>query len=281
MNDNENSADEAPDISSGQDWFTDEWFWRTFGPLMFGPDQFSEAERQVGDLLQGLGLRLGLNSSAESVEHSPLQILDLGCGPGRHALPLARAGLKVTAVDTSAHLLDQLRDQARRQNLDMEILRQDMRLFIQPEQFDLALVMWTSFGYFDDEHDHRQVLSNLFQSLKPGGRLVLDLVGLEYLCRNLEPVHFSETEDGQILIERPTLTDDLTRLENEWILIEPDADGRESVHRTLFSHRVWSAGEITYWLKDSGFNEVAVQSDFVDSEYTLESERLIVIASKG
>jgi hypothetical protein len=37
--------------------------------------------------------------------------------------------------------------------------------------------MWTSFGYFEDEADHARVLDNIHASLKPGGRLVLDLVG--------------------------------------------------------------------------------------------------------
>jgi hypothetical protein len=36
------------------------------------------------------------------------------------------------------------------------------------------------------------------------GRLVLDLVGVEYLCRNLQPAHLTEYEDGRLLIERPT-----------------------------------------------------------------------------
>lgn len=277
MNKNESGINDTPESPPEQDWFTDESFWRTFGPLMFGPEQFNEAEQQTDDLLRGLDLKL----PSKADPNPSLEVLDLGCGPGRHALPLAQAGLKVTAVDTSAYLLDQLLNEAQQQKLAIEIIQQDMRKFIRPEAFDLALVMWTSFGYFDDESDHRQVLDNLFHSLRPGGKLVLDLVGLEYLCRNLEPVHLRETEDGQTLIERPILTEDLTRLENEWILIKPDTDGNESVHRALFSLRVWSAGEIICWLKDSGFGEVLVQSDFAGGEYTLESERLIVIAGKG
>ena len=277
MNKNESGINDTPESPPEQDWFTDESFWRTFGPLMFGPEQFNEAEQQTDDLLRGLNLKL----PHETDPDQSLEVLDLGCGPGRHALPLAHAGLKVTAVDTSAYLLDQLLNEAQQQKLEIDIIQQDMRKFIRSEAFDLALVMWTSFGYFDEESDHRQVLDNLFHSLRPGGKLVLDLVGLEYLCRNLEPVHLRETEDSQTLIERPILTDDLTRIENEWILIKPNADGNESVHRALFSHRIWSAGEIICWLKDSGFGDVLVQSDFAGGEYTLESERLIVIATKG
>ncbi|MEM7053703.1 MAG: class I SAM-dependent methyltransferase, partial [Pseudomonadota bacterium] len=254
--------------AKSDDWFTDESFWRTFGPLMFGPDQFSEAERQVDQLLATLGVPKQAGNATN--------VLDLGCGPGRHALPLARAGLNVTAVDTSGYLLNQLLANVQDQELEIEVLQQDMRSFSRSEQYDLALLMWTSFGYFEDEADHRKVLQNLFESLTAGGRLVLDLVGLEYLCRTLEPVHLSEYDDGRILIERPLLTDHLTRLENEWVLLQTEADGSESVHRANFSHRVWSASEMVYWLKAAGFGQVTVTSDFAGGEYSMDSERLIL-----
>ncbi|MFN2332922.1 MAG: class I SAM-dependent methyltransferase, partial [Wenzhouxiangellaceae bacterium] len=122
------------------DWYNDEGFWRTFGPLMFGDDQFSEAAGQVPNLLIRIGLKRGT-------------VLDLGCGPGRHALPLARAGLDVTAVDTSEALLEQLRQRAADLDLSLEIRQEDMREFTRPGAFDAVLVMWTTFGYFEDEAD--------------------------------------------------------------------------------------------------------------------------------
>jgi 2-polyprenyl-3-methyl-5-hydroxy-6-metoxy-1,4-benzoquinol methylase len=81
------------------DWYIDDEFWRRFGPLMFSEPQFSEAAEQVPRILERLDLKNG-------------RVLDLGCGPGRHALPLARAGLAVTAVDTSAYLLGGLQTRA-------------------------------------------------------------------------------------------------------------------------------------------------------------------------
>ncbi len=241
-------------------WYLDEEFWRTFGPLMFNSDTFARGEEEIGQLLALL-------------ETPPGHVLDLGAGPGRHSLPLARSGYPVTALDTSAHLLEQLRQSAG--DLPIEITRTDMREFVREQAYDLVLVMWTSFGYFEGETDHARVLDNIHASLKPGGRLVLDLVGLETLCRTMEPVHLTEYDDDRMLVERPTLVDDMTRLDNEWLLIDGQA-----VHRTHFSHRVWSAGEIRGLLKRHDFEVNAIHGDYSGGDYDLEAERMIVIAQR-
>lgn len=243
------------------EWYSDEEFWRTFGPLMFSKTQFSEAAEQLPRMLKRLDLSPGQ------------RVLDLGCGPGRHALPLARAGFEVTAIDTSALLLAELRRRAGADGLAIEALAADMRTFSRPASFDAVLVMWTSFGYFDDEADHAVVLERIAENLRPGGVAVLDLVGLETLCRSLQPVHLTEYDDGRLLIERPFLTSLPTRLDNEWLLIDGDR-----VERTRFSHRVWSAGEIARLVEESGLKLEAIDADFEHTPYDFEAERMIVIA---
>jgi len=245
------------------DWYTDEDFWRKFGPLMFGEEQFSEAAEQVSALLARIELKAGA-------------VLDLGCGPGRHALPLARAGLKVTAMDTSGYLLDDLRRRAGDERLEIDIRCEDMRDFSDAGPFDAVFVMWTSFGYFEDESDHDRVLDNIVDVLEPGGVLVLDLLGLETLCRTLEPVHLTENADGSLLIERPALVDHNTRLENEWILVRGDR-----ADRAMFSHRVWSAGEIARLVEAAGLELEAIDGDLDGTPYDFESERMYVFARKS
>jgi len=248
------------DPASPEDWYLDDAFWRNFGSLMFNEDSFAQAAEQSVDLIDQLG-------------YSPQRILDLGCGPGRHALPLASQGYPVTAVDTSRSLLDQL--EQRRGGLDIEIVQADMREFERPQAFDLVVIMWTSFGYFEHEADHGRVLERIRTSLMEGGRLILDLVGVEYLARNLEPVHLTEYEDGRLLIERPVLTDELRRLENDWLLIDGDR-----VHRSHIAHRVWSAGEISALLARHGLDVEAIHGGYQGEDYDLEAERLLVIAKK-
>lgn len=249
------------DDRNDKDWYLDDDFWRIFGPLMFNAETFAGGEAEVSQLLDLLEFEDG-------------SILDLGAGPGRHILPLARSGYPVTAVDTSQLLLDRLDEQAG--DLPIETVRADMRSFVRPSAYDLVLVMWTSFGYFTDEQDHVRVLGNIRECLRPGGRLVLDLVGLEYLCRSMQPVHLTEYDGGQMLVERPVLVNDMTRLENEWLLIDGDR-----VHRTTFSHRVWSAGEIRSLLAQCGLEVLGIYGSHDGADYDLEAERMIVIASGG
>jgi len=253
-----NDRDDAP--ASHIDWYLDDEFWRHFGSLMFNEETFAQAAEEMDALIGQLGFSTG-------------RILDLGCGPGRHALPLASQGYPVTAIDTSPSLLADLENRAA--DLDIEIVQADMREYRRPGAFDLILIMWTSFGYFEAESDHDRVLGCTVDNLADDGRLVLDLVGVEYLARNLEPVHLTEYDDGRVLVERPVLVDELRRLDNDWMLIDADR-----VFRTHISHRVWSAGEIRALLARHDLDVESIHGGFQGEPYDLDAERLIVIARK-
>ncbi len=101
-------------------------------------------------------------------------VVDLGCGRGRHAIPMARRGYTVTGVDISEAMLRLGRGSAGKEGVTVEWVKEDMRIFCREASFDLALSLFTSFGYFGDEENQR-VLDNVGRSLKEGGMLLLDL----------------------------------------------------------------------------------------------------------
>jgi SAM-dependent methyltransferase len=127
-------------------------------PFMFPESSFGTAAENVSKIAALSGVSTG-------------NVLDLACGPGRYAIPLAQAGYVVTAVDRTPFLLDSARQRATRLGANIEWVEQDMREFVRPAAFDLALNVFTSFGYFDDEAENRRVLENVYASLKPGGPL--------------------------------------------------------------------------------------------------------------
>lgn len=246
-------------------WFANEEFWNTFGDCMFDPDSFRVAARQAPALV----------ALAGGQQH---QILDLGCGPGRHAIALAALGQEVTAVDLTSCLLDQGRQQAAQASTggargSIDWIQADMRDFRRPDGFDLVICMWSSFGYFDDSEDDLRVLQRCRENLRDGGTLVLDLVGKEIVCRDLQPVHVTEYDNGMLLVERPTLEQEMTVYDNEWTLIR---DGQ--VHQARWHHQLYSGAEIRGLLQEAGFSNVQLQADLEGNPYDFEAQRLMVLA---
>lgn len=246
------------------DWFLDEQLWLEFYPAMFSAEQFALAAEQIPQIFQLTGYQSG-------------NILDLACGPGRHVLPLAEHNCKVTAVDTSAYLLDKLEKnlQSAKPMQPVEIIRADMREFLRPESFELILSMWTSFGYFENYGEDQKVLENIYQSLTNGGKFMLDVAGKEYIIHNYEPLLTREMGDSDLLIEEPILLDNLSRLDNQWTLITGD-----KVFRTSFSLNIYTAVELRDRLFVAGFSTVQIFGDLDGSEYNLDSDRLILVATK-
>lgn len=244
------------------DWFDNDDFWRIFGDCMFREERFREAEAEIEGVLALTGVETRT-------------VLDLGCGPGRHAIPLAARGLQVTAVDLSSLLLERAEKRAREAGVTVEWSRADMREFTRSAAFDLVISMWTSFGYFDDPEDDLHVLRLCHSALRPGGALLLDVVGKEYVVRNIEPVHLTEYEDGDILIERPMLEAGMTRYSNEWLLLRG-----ERVDRANWHHNLYSGQELADRLRIAGFGDLALYGSLDGDEYDLESARLIAVAWK-
>src|SRR5678816_4345560 len=122
------------------EWYADDDFWARIYPVLFSHELFERAAAEVDAVLALTGVRGG-------------RALDLCCGPGRHAVPLARHGFKVTGVDLSGFLLDEARSRAAAAGVDVEWVAQDMRTFVRPGAYDLIINLYTSFGYFSQEAD--------------------------------------------------------------------------------------------------------------------------------
>lgn len=118
------------------------------------------------------------------------RVLDLACGPGRHAAELERLGARVVGFDLSRAMLRRAREQTR-----AALVRGDMRaLPFRPGSFRLAVNLFTSFGYFRDDAEHRLVLRQVAATLARGGYFVLDYLNAAQVRRSLESQEL--TEDG-------------------------------------------------------------------------------------
>jgi SAM-dependent methyltransferase len=210
------------------------------------------------------------------VDYRGGDVLDLCCGPGRHSLALAKRGIQVTAVDRSEFLLSKAKAEAARLNLEIDFVLNDMRQFVRSHSFSLILNMFTSFGYFDDKEDDLTVLRNAYQSLKPGGAMLIDVFGKEPLARKYQPISSTQGADGVLLIERHEICEDWTRCWNEWILVKG-----ETAKSFKFQTRLYSGQEMKDIMRRAGFEEVAVFGDLDGNEYGIDANRLIPIGRKS
>jgi SAM-dependent methyltransferase len=121
-------------------------------------------DRLVAFVVHVLGLKAGE------------RLLDLACGSGVHARRLARCGLGVVGLDVAPSLVRYCTGQAAAEGLEgVTFVQGDMRTPAYREEFDAAVVLSTSFGFFDDETNQR-VLDSIAQALRPGGRILLQLL---------------------------------------------------------------------------------------------------------
>lgn len=244
------------------EWFEDESFWQDLYSFIFSTERLSAAEQEVEKILDRVGRRGG-------------SVLDLCCGPGRHSIALAKRGFNVTGVDRSHFLLDKARGRGDEAQVQVEWIEEDMRRFARPDSYDLALSMFTSFGYFEDKEEDVLVLRNIHSSLRAEGWLVMDTVGKEVLARIFQPTTSTALPDGVLLIQRHQIVDNWTRANNEWILV---ANGVARSHS--FRHTIYSGQELTDRLSRAGFVNIKLFGDLDGAEYGVNAERLVAVAQR-
>jgi SAM-dependent methyltransferase len=247
---------------SGDNWFESEALWARFFPFMFAEAQFTAAIENVPKIIALSGVTGG-------------RVLDLACGPGRYAVPFAQAGFRVTGVDRTRFLLDKARERATQAGANIEWVEEDMREFVRPAAFDLALNVYTSFGYFDDAAENHRVLENILASLKPGGTFVFEHIGKEILASKFQPTQADTLPDGSVMIQRRRVIDDWSRIDVEWILLE---GGRASSYR--LRHWLYSAREIRDLLAGVGFIDISLYGSLDGAPYGPQAQRLIAVARK-
>ena len=244
-------------------WYEDDAFWVSMTTALFDPERLASTGAEVDAIVRLTGLQPGG------------RVLDLCCGPGRHSLELARRGMQVTGIDRTEVYLRRARRKARREGLEPRFLRQDMREPCGIEAFEVALNLFTSFGYFEDPEDDRLVAANLFRALSPGGVLLMDTMSKEVLARRVQLRNWTELADGSFLLQESTLEQAWSWVTSRWVLIH---DGE--VEDWSIGHRMYAASELVALLASVGFGPIQVFGGFDGSSYDELPQRLVLVAHK-
>lgn len=132
------------------------------------------------------------------------RILDIACGSGRHSFLLAKKGFNVTGLDLSRYLINSAKRKLNgeyskyQKRLTFEI--RDMRDIRHKGEFDMAVNLFTSFGYFMNDSDNEKVIKGISRALKPGGYFLLDFLNSDYLRRNIVPFD-TQRFNGKVAVQ--------------------------------------------------------------------------------
>lgn len=201
-------------------------------------------------------------------------LLDLCCGPGRHAAEFARRGLAVTGYDYSAEYLREAAARARKKKVSLRLLRGDMRRLKFAGEFEAAVNLFTSFGYFQKLSDDILTLRGVARALKPGGLFLLDIIHGAFVRKNFRPRGWYEERDHYVLEEVEANADGV---HTTWLKV-PKRGGRPQ-GRTFFT-RLYDRPRLTAALETAGLRPLKFWGNFRGEPLSGERNRLICLARK-
>ncbi|MCY7363109.1 MAG: class I SAM-dependent methyltransferase [Ignavibacteria bacterium] len=205
------------------------------------------------------------------------KVLDIACGSGRHSIELARRGFDVTGFDLSKYLITEAKKNLKNskdRNLKIKFQIKDMRKFNYKNSFDIAVNIFTSFGYFEDDKENHKVIENVSDSLKKNGYFVFDFLNKEFLELNLVP--FSKNKSGNVTIEQTR------KIENGFVKKNIRITGNKKVNEYEEILKLYSYKQFKNIFNSYDLNIKNVYGDYYGNKFSNKtSRRLIIIAQKS
>jgi len=214
------------------------------------------------------------------------RILDVGCGSGEHAHRFARRGMEVVGLDVAPSLIRHCTERAVAEGLyRATFVERDMRELGDVAEFaasfDAAVVLSTSFGFFDDE-TNQCVLDGISCALSEGGHALLQLMDpLTFAKRQRQGMRQEERPEGSYWAE--TWFDPATFTSHTRFRFT-DLDGVVHLWEDHEHIRVYTLPELRRMMRDAGLNLVGAYGDIAlpPRPYGVDcSQQLIVVGERA
>jgi SAM-dependent methyltransferase len=203
-------------------------------------------------------------------------VLDVGCGLGLHARELALRGYLVVGLDLSLPMITRAAEDAQQQNLRINFLHTDIREIQFDGAFDGVICLGTTFGFFDDDAN-RDVLARLYQALRPGGRILIDVVNRDHVVRS-QPNLIWFQGDGCVCMEESDFNYFTSRLVVKRTMMQEDGQQSEAD----YSVRLYSLHELGQMMQQMGFRvlEVSGQEATRGTFFGTQSPRILMLSER-
>ena len=215
-------------------------------------------------------------------------VLELGCGTGRLAIPMAREGVAVVGVDRSGPMLARARQRARRARVSsrLSLVRADIRSlpFSRPSPFGLVMAPYGILQSLLVDRDLTAALKAVGDVLRPGSvfgiDLVADLPGWKEYSRERRLAGWRQGRRAHVTLIESVRQDrgrGLTVFEQEYI----ERRGRTRVSRRFdLAFRTVSVPQMAARLEHAGFRVAAVLGDYDGAAWDPRAEVWLILAER-
>lgn len=202
------------------------------------------------------------------------KVLDVPCGNGRLSIELAKRGFVLIGIDLASEFMDEAKSSSLQAGVNVEWRTQDMRDLPWAGEFDGAFCFGNSFGYLDDEAN-AVFLKALSQTLKPGGRFLLDApAAAECILPNFQASRSFELAGIKVDTEH-RYDHEQGRMFNDFTFTHNGV-----VDKRPSSQRVYTYRELTELLRAACLETVAAYASLTAEPFKLGANRLLVVTEK-
>jgi len=215
----------------------------------------------------------------------PQHIVDLGCGTGTIAIPLACEGYDVTGIDLSVHMLEiaehkwqEASGEAACGNLELK--QQNICSWKLDTLADSIISFCDCFNYIIDEDELLASLQATYEGLKPGGIFMFDVHPVSRFNQYAEEQPFVYDEDGISYMWVSDYDDEEYIIEHNLTIFVKGQDGRYSRIDEQHIQRAYPHMWLSGALREAGFRDVHIYKDFSLVQADEYAERLFFVARK-
>jgi len=211
-------------------------------------------------------------ASALGLAHGA-RILDLCCGPGRHAVELALRGYQVVGLDINPRYIALAQQLAQQEGVQATFLTGDMRAIPFERYFDAVINVGTSFGLFDSDAENGRVMTAVARALQPHGAFLLEMANRDYYLKHFQAKDWRRLEDGRVTVIRRDFDYERSR-----IVVAFETPGGEQVETWSHSWRAYTLAEMVGMLEQAGLVLSSVYGGWDRSEYSVDSPRMVLVS---
>ncbi|MFA8341887.1 MAG: class I SAM-dependent methyltransferase [Rhodothermaceae bacterium] len=124
-----------------------------------------------------------------------IKICDFGCGPGLYTQRFAKTGADITGIDVSENSINYAQKISGDNNLNIKYINQNYLVFTPKEKYDLIIMVFCDFCVLNLPQ-RKQLLKTFSNSLKPGGKLLLDIFSEKFYADTSEELNYEYNPDG-------------------------------------------------------------------------------------